>query len=121
MDRSQPTTQLLGRFQPWHAGHTELFKKALSKTGQVIIMLRDTPEDAKNPFSYTERETRIVNALSKHGYSVGGHYVIMKVPNITHITYGRDVGYKIEQEHLGEEIESISATKVREQLNSTKK
>ena len=34
----------------------------------------------------------------------------MDVPNIVNITYGRDVGYKIEQEKFSEEIESISAT-----------
>ena len=37
------------------------------------------------------------------------------MPNITHITYGRDVGYTIEQEHMEQEIENISATKIREQ------
>ena len=35
------------------------------------------------------------------------------VPNIVNITYGRDVGYKIEQEILPKNIESISATKIR--------
>jgi hypothetical protein len=43
-------------------------------------------------------------------------YTVMVVPNITNITYGRDVGYKIEQEFLGEEIESISATKIRQEM-----
>ena len=37
----------------------------------------------------------------------------MHVPNIINITYGRDVGYKIEQEQLGKEIEKISATEIR--------
>ena len=43
-----PTTQMLGRWQPWHDGHTELFKRALAETGQVIIMVRTVPksEDA---------------------------------------------------------------------------
>jgi len=43
-------------------------------------------------------------------------FEIMYMPNITHITYGRDVGYKIEQEHLDKEIESISATDIRNGL-----
>jgi FAD synthase len=30
---------MLGRFQPWHAGHTALFKEALKKTGQVAVTL----------------------------------------------------------------------------------
>ena len=29
------------------------------------------------------------------------------------ITYGRDVGYKIEQEHFDKSIENISSTKIR--------
>ena len=35
------------------------------------------------------------------------------VPNILNITYGRDVGYKIEQEKFDKQIEEISATKIR--------
>ena len=40
-DWKKPTVQMLGRWQPWHDGHTELFKRALQKTGQVCIMYRD--------------------------------------------------------------------------------
>ena len=40
-DWKKPTVEMLGRWQPWHDGHTALFKKALSKTGQVCIMYRD--------------------------------------------------------------------------------
>ena len=40
-DSKKPTVQMLGRWQPWHDGHTELFKRAHAITGQVIIMVRD--------------------------------------------------------------------------------
>ena len=30
-DWKKPTVQMLGRWQPWHDGHTELFKRALQK------------------------------------------------------------------------------------------
>ena len=40
-DWKKPTAQMLGRWQPWHKGHTNLFKKALEQTGQVAIMVRD--------------------------------------------------------------------------------
>jgi hypothetical protein len=40
-DWKKPTTQMLGRWQPWHDGHTALFKKALLETGQVCIQIRD--------------------------------------------------------------------------------
>ena len=38
-DWKKPTVEMLGRWQPWHDGHTELFKRALAKTGQVCIIL----------------------------------------------------------------------------------
>tara|TARA_B100001996_G_scaffold325523_1_gene271469 strand:+ start:256 stop:600 length:345 start_codon:yes stop_codon:yes gene_type:complete len=109
MDWTKPTTQLLGRFQPWHEGHTELFKRALSKTGQVVILMREGDGTDNNPFTKKERTIRIKEALSVYE----GLFEIVPVPNIVHVTYGRDVGYKIEEEHLDERIEAISATKIR--------
>ena len=47
-----------------------------------------------------------------------GKYQVILVPNITNIVYGRDVGYKIEKVELGTEIESISATEVRNRMRS---
>ncbi len=40
----------------------------------------------------------------------------MLVPNITNISYGRGVGYKIEEIVLPDEIQKISATKIRAKL-----
>jgi hypothetical protein len=45
-----------------------------------------------------------------------GQYEIQVVPNITNITYGRDVGYAIEQETFDNSITDISATKIRKEL-----
>jgi ATP sulfurylase len=106
MDRRKPTVQMLGRFQPWHQGHRELFKRAHAKTGQVVIMVRDTGEGWFD-------QPDLIADLKNHGYEYDVDYIIMHVPNIVNITYGRGVGYKIEQEHLGEEIEKISATEIR--------
>ena len=109
MDYKKPTTQLLGRFQPWHDGHTELFKRAISKTGQVAILLRESDGSDSNPYTFSERLKTIVSALSEHGYK----FNVIKVPNIVNITYGRDVGYAIEQERLDANVEAISATAIR--------
>ena len=38
------------------------------------------------------------------------------VPNITNISYGRGVGYKIEEIVLDEKIQKISATKIRKKM-----
>ena len=40
-DWKKPTVQMLGRWQPWHKGHQELFKRCIKKTGQVVIQVRD--------------------------------------------------------------------------------
>ena len=40
----------------------------------------------------------------------------MLVPNITNICYGRGVGYTIEEIVLSEEIQKISATKIRAKM-----
>ena len=114
MDWTKPTTQLLGRFQPWHQGHTELFKRALSKTGQVVILSREQDGTDSNPFTTEQRVNFIKEALSAYA----GKFDVVPVPNIIHITYGRDVGYKIEEEHLDKETESISATKIRKEMNN---
>lgn len=112
-DTKKPTVQLLGRYQPWHDGHTALFERALTKTDQVVIMVRDCQGWNDNPFDFKFIERNIHKALqAKHA----GRYTVQLVPNIVNITYGRDVGYKIEQEHLGEEIHAISATKIRKEM-----
>ena len=65
-DWKKPTVQMLGRWQPWHDGHTELFKRALQKTGQVCIMYRDVggvdagvEGQADNPFQFEEVKAKI--------------------------------------------------------------
>ena len=122
-DWKKPTSQMLGRWQPWHDGHTALFKKALKKSGQVCIMFRDVSgvdagvdgqED--NPFKFEEVKKRIIDGLSSHGYEHEKEYIVLKVPNITDISYGRGVGYTFTEHDLGEEIHKISATKIRKKM-----
>ena len=111
----KPTAMMLGRYQPFHDGHKELFKEILKKTGQVVIMIRDTAGiDNSNPFNFENVKKNIEIGLEEYK----GKFEIIKVPNITNICYGRDVGYKIEQIKLSKEIEDISATKIRKQLKS---
>ena len=124
-----PTTQMLGRWQPWHDGHTALFKKALLETGQVCIQIRTVPQDEDasagrtmiqddNPFTVDEVMVNIKNALEKEGFKYGEEYIIMRVPNIVDISYGRGVGYTFTEHDLGEDIHNISATKIRAQLRA---
>ena len=116
-DWGKPTTQLLGRFQPWHDGHTALFERALEKTGQVVIMLRTKYQDENNPFSVEERVMQIVEKLAASGYTTEC-FTIITVPNIEHITYGRDVGYNISKETFSADIENISASSIRKETQN---
>jgi hypothetical protein len=128
-DYQRPTVQMLGRWQPWHDGHTALFKKALTITGQVCIMVRDvglivgkdagdgrTTIQDDNPFGEIQVIENIENSLKKEGFQNGREYLILCVPNIVDISYGRGVGYTFTEHDLGEEIHSISATKIRAKM-----
>tara|TARA_B100001057_G_C22413229_1_gene780532 strand:+ start:300 stop:638 length:339 start_codon:yes stop_codon:yes gene_type:complete len=107
------SAMMLGRYQPFHKGHKELFKKALEKTGHVTIMVRDC-NDENNPFNFQQIENKIKESLNEYH----GKFIIMQVPNITNICYGRDVGYKIEEIILPEEIQKISATDIRNRMKN---
>ena len=107
------TASMLGRYQPFHDGHKALFKEILKRTGQVIIMIRDTSgTDKSNPFNFDTVKKNIENSLKEYD----GKFEIMKVPNITNVCYGRGVGWKIEKISLPKEIEKISATKIRSKM-----
>ena len=121
-DPKKPSVLLLGRWQPWHDGHLALFERALAKTGQVVIQVRDVKDSSggegqdDNPFTYEDISKDIAEKLLLAGYKINEDFVIQLVPNITNITYGRGVGYSIEQESFDSDIESISATKIRKSL-----
>ena len=121
-DWKKPTVQMLGRWQPWHDGHQALFKRCVAKTGQVIIQVRDVQGasggdgQGDNPFDWDSVCSNIEEGLLRDGFKRGVEYEIMLVPNIVNITYGRGVGYKIEEIELSKEIQEISATKIRAQM-----
>jgi nicotinamide mononucleotide adenylyltransferase len=130
-DTTKPTTLMLGRWQPWHDGHTELFKRALAETGQVCILTRNVGgivgEDAgggrtmvqdDNPFDIETVRKNIISALSEQGYTYRREYIIINVPNIVDISYGRGVGYTFTEHDLGKDIHDISATKIRAEMRS---
>lgn len=113
-DVRKETVQMLGRWQPWHAGHRALFERLLEKTGQVCIMIRDCQgwQDS-NPFDITKVELAIKRDLDP---LYQGKYTIMTVPNIVHIGYGRKVGYTIAEETFDEDITKISGTEIRKEM-----
>ena len=113
---------MLGRWQPWHDGHQELFKRCIAKTGQVAIQVRDVQGASggdgqdDNPFDWDEVCKNIESGLLKDGFTRGQEYEIMLVPNIVNISYGRGVGYVFEEEVFDSYVTEISATKIRQKL-----
>ena len=117
---------MLGRWQPWHDGHQELFKRIHAITGQVCIMVRKVPAATEanervpgqddNPFGIEEVKNAIQEGLAKDSFTIDEDYVIMEVPNIVDISYGRGVGYTFTEHDLGKEIHEISATNIRNQM-----
>ena len=111
-DNRKPTAQMLGRWQPWHGGHQALFEEIVKKTGQVNIMVRDVKGIGDNPFNFETVKKNIETALKDFKNRIK----ISLVPNITNICYGRGVGYKIEEIVLSQDIQEISATKIRKKM-----
>lgn len=109
-DPQQPTALFVGRYQPFHGGHQRLIEEGLRRVGQVCIAVRDTHGlDARNPLPFFAVKQRIETALSAYA----GRFVVVPLPNITNVFYGRDVGYNVERIMLDEATEQISASKMR--------
>jgi cytidyltransferase-like protein len=110
-DWSAPTTLQLGRYQPWHEGHQALKEEAHKRTDQVLVGVRNTYNTSeKDPLPYSEVENYIKQD------NPFKNTLVLRLPNITNIVYGRDVGYKIEQVELSADIQAISATQKRKEM-----
>ncbi len=112
-DYNAPTALMIGRFQPFHAGHKALFLKALEKHGQVCIAVRDMVQDGNNPFNAYDVSENIKRELIDYA----GKFEVIVLPNIVDVVYGRDVGWTVSKIDLPPEIEAISATEIRKNMN----
>ena len=107
------TAIYVGRFQPIHDGHFQIIKRAIKKNGQIAILVMDSHNiNKKNPFKFVEVKKRINKKLDKYK----NKYVIIKIPVVSEVIYGRKVGYKINKYNIGKKLENISATKIRKNL-----
>jgi adenylylsulfate kinase len=112
-DPKAPTALFVGRYQPFHDGHKALIEEGLRRVGQVCIAVRDTHGLGGNdPYRFEQVKERIEAALYAHA----GRFLVVQLPNITNIFYGRDVGYEIGRLMLPSELEQISATDQRKRL-----
>jgi len=113
-DSKKPTALFVGRYQPFHQGHRALIVEGIKRVGQACIAVRNTHgTDEKNPFDFEYVRSRIEHGLREYE----GRFVVIPIPNITSILYGRDVGYTVERIELDANVEAISATDSRRALS----
>lgn len=97
----------IGRYQPLHKGHIKLIRKVLDDEGKpVVVALRDTAVDEKNPFTTKERK-----GMFKKEF--GNKVKVIVVPDVEEVCYGRKVGYKVRKIRLDKQTEEVSATGIR--------
>jgi nicotinamide mononucleotide adenylyltransferase len=77
-------------------------------------MVRDIDPDEKNPF--TTEQT--ISMMKKYFDSKNLEVIIMSIPDIESVNYGRGVGYEINEYIPPVELEMISATKIRNAIKN---
>lgn len=102
-----------GRYQPFHDGHRTLVQKVLNEGKNICIAIRDTAQSKKDPHTYLERWFHIFMQFRQE--ITDGKVLIIKIPDIEEVCYGRKVGWGIREIRFTENIENISATKIREE------
>lgn len=109
-DWRRPTALFVGRYQPFHEGHRRLVMEGLARVGQACIAVRDVHGiDGSNPFPFVVVRARIEAMMADRLERIA----VVTLPNVTHVFYGREVGYAIERIELPADIERISATALR--------
>ena len=65
MTKQYNVAVVIGRFQPLHNGHMELFKKASEVAERVVVLLgsANQPRTPKNPWTWQERQSLIEQTL----------------------------------------------------------
>jgi adenylylsulfate kinase len=112
-DPKRPTALFVGRYQPFHDGHKALIVEGLRRVGQACIAVRDTGgTDDKSPFDFEYVRARIEHGLREFE----GRFTVLRFPNVTHIFYGRDVGYVVERIEVDTATTKISANDLRRRL-----
>ena len=84
----------------------------------MCIQVRDVQGVDDNPFDFEYVKSKIVERLEP---KYKNRFKVVLVPNITNICYGRGVGYKVEKLVLPQNIEKISATKIRKEMRRKRK
>ncbi len=72
---------LIGRFQPFHLGHLEAFRFALSKVDKLWIGIGSSnkPSEKNNPFTADERKDMILSSIDE---SISKRIQIYNIPDL---------------------------------------
>ena len=103
----------IGRYQPYHYGHTSLVQQKLNEDVSILIMVRDIEPDMKNPF--TTEQT--VSMIKKYHDSRNEDVEVMAIPDIESVNFGRGVGYEVNEFQPPKDLGFISATDVRNSID----
>jgi nicotinamide mononucleotide adenylyltransferase len=106
----------IGRWQPLHTGHKELFRQVINEGGKVCVAIRDGEVNENNPFSPFQVMTNIFNEMQPEVEA--GKLKVIIIPDICSVEFGRGVGYDIIEHIPPTEVAEISATKIREQMKA---
>ena len=109
----------IGRWQPLHEGHKQLFRQVINEGGKVLVAIREGEINEKNPFSPFEVMSKIFDEMQPE-VELGKLKVIV-IPDICSVEFGRGVGYDIIEHVPPTEVTDISATKIREQMKAEDK
>jgi nicotinamide mononucleotide adenylyltransferase len=106
----------IGRWQPLHEGHKQLFRQVINEGGKVCVAIREVEADEKNPFSPQQIVMNIFDEMQTE--IEAGKLKVITIPDICSVEFGRGVGYDIIEHIPPTEVADISATKIREQMKA---
>ena len=107
---NEKRAMFVGRWQPLHNGHKWLIGQKLDVGIPVLICVRDIQPDEKNPFT-TEQTIDMLGIVY-----ADEDVIIIPIPDIESVNYGRGVGYGIIEHMPPQDIGFISATQIRKQI-----
>jgi cytidyltransferase-like protein len=114
--KDEQYAMFIGRWQPLHEGHKQLFQQVINEGRKVLVAIRDVEPDEKNPWTAEQIFANLVVDLNN--LITEGKLKLIIIPDICSVEFGRGVGYDIIEHIPPQEIHDISATKIREQMKA---